>query len=237
MTTTRIPRLSSDAVAALRSVPDVSSAVADALDELGVGGCVSTGRLRPLDPDLVVVGQAVTLRYRRLDGDVSTNRKAGRGRVFGDRDLYGLGRPGDVAVMDCSGNTDAAVVGALSARWARTAGIAGCLVDGSVRDTASIMGEGLPVWSAGSIPQSARYLLEVAELNGPVDLAGVTVRPGDVVAADRDGIAVIPLPAVDEVVAFCERAQRDEERLVAVIDAAEDLEDLVARTAGGSTPA
>lgn len=237
MTTTRIPRLSSDAVAALRSVPDVSSAVADALDELGVGGCVSTGRLRPLDPDLVVVGQAVTLRYRRLDGDVSTNRKAGRGRVFGDRDLYGLGRPGDVAVMDCSGNTDAAVVGALSARWARTAGIAGCLVDGSVRDTASIMGEGLPVWSAGSIPQSARYLLEVAELNGPVDLAGVTVRPGDVVAADRDGIAVIPLPAVDEVVAFCERAQRAEERLVAVIDAAEDLEDLVARTAGGSTPA
>ncbi|MCD2264331.1 RraA family protein [Dietzia aurantiaca] len=237
MTTTSIPRAPADLLPRLRSVPDVSSAVADALDELGVGGCVPTERLRPLDPDLVVVGQVVTLRYRRLDGDVSTNREAGRGRVFGDRDLYGLGRPGDVAVMDCGGSTDAAVVGALSAKWAAKAGIAGCLVDGPVRDTASIMQVRLPVWSVGSVPRAARYRLEVAELNGPVDLAGVTVRPGDVVAADRDGVAVIPFAAVAEVVGFCERAHREEERFVAVIDAAETLEDLVAHTAGGSTPA
>ena len=117
------------------------------------------------------------------------------------------------------------------------AGIAGCLVDGPVRDTASIMQVRLPVWSVGSVPRAARYRLEVAELNGPVDLAGVTVRPGDVVAADRDGVAVIPFAAVAEVVSFCERAQREEERLIAVIDAAETLEDLVAHTAGGSTPA
>lgn len=232
-----IPRHAEDYLARLRAVPDVSSAVADALDELGAGGCVSSSHLRPLLPDLVVVGQAVTLRYRRLGGDVSSNRTAGRGRVFGDRDVYGLAKPGDIAVMDCGGATDSALVGALSAKWARKAGVGACLVDGPIRDTASIIEAGLPVWSAGSRPTAARYRLEVAELNGPVNLAGVTVRPGDTVVADRDGVAVIPFDAVGAVVEFCERAHRDEEGLIATIDGADDLADLIARTAGGRTPA
>lgn len=133
-----IPRLDSELLRRLRNVPDTSSAVSDALDELGVGGCVSAATLGPLRADevVVVVGQSVTLRYRRAGGDVTTNRSAGRATVFGDRDLYGLANAGDIAVMDCGGSTDAAVVGALSARWARKAGVAACVVDGPVRDTA-----------------------------------------------------------------------------------------------------
>lgn len=235
--TQTIPRVDPTLLDRLRVVPDTSSAVADALDELGIGGCVPGARLRPLEPHHVVVGQSVTLRYRRLDGDVSSNREAGRGRVFGDRDLYGLARPGDVAVMDCGGSTDAAVVGALSARWARKAGVAACLVDGPVRDSSSICEQGLAVWSRGSVPQAARYRLEAAELNGPVDLAGAPVRPGDVVVADRDGVAVIPFDAVDEVVAFCEHAHAEEEAVIATIDDSETLEELVARTSGRETPA
>lgn len=235
ITTWSIPRHEEALLARLRAVPDTASAVADVLDELGVGGCVGQGRLAPLRDDVVVVGPAVTLRYRRLGGDVSTNRDAGRGRVFGDRDLYGLGRAGDVAVMD-SGGAGVAAVGALSARWARKAGIAGCVVDGPVRDTASILEHGPPVWSRGRDPRAARYRCEVAELNGPVDLAGLTVHPGDVVVADRDGVAVIPFDVVPEVVAACERADRAEQRLIAVIDAADDLADLVTRTAGGPAP-
>ncbi|GAA1724935.1 Regulator of RNase E activity RraA [Dietzia kunjamensis subsp. schimae] len=230
------PQLDPTLLDRLRKVPDTSSAVADALDELGVGGCVPSTRLRPLLPDHAVVGQCVTLRYRRLDGDVSTNRGAGRGRVFGDRDLYGLAQPGDVAVMDCGGSTDAAVVGALSAKWARKAGVAACLVDGPVRDSASIQGEGLPVWSTGTIPQAARYRLDVAELNGPVTLSGVPVHPGDVVVADRDGVAVIPFAAAEAAVSFCERAHHEEQELVALIEDADSLEDLIAQTSGGHTP-
>lgn len=232
-----IPRLDLELLDRLRKVPDTSSAVADALDELGRGGCVPPATLTSVGGDAdVVVGQSVTLRYRRLDGDVSTNREAGRGRVFGDRDLYGLARTGDVAVMDCGGSTDAAVVGALSARWAMKAGVAACVVDGPVRDTVSIRETGLPVWSAGTSPQAARYRLEVAELNGSVELGGVPVRPGDVVVADRDGVAVIPIDLVAQIVEFCERGHREEQPLIDLIDRADDLTDLVARTAGGTTP-
>ena len=90
ITARTIPRLAPGLLDRLRNVPDTSSAVSDALDELGRGGCVPPAALTSVWGDDVVVGQSVTLRYRRLDGDVSTNRGAGRGRVFGDRDLYGL---------------------------------------------------------------------------------------------------------------------------------------------------
>ena len=231
------PRVDPRLLERLRAVPDAASAVSDALDELGVGGCIPSAELGPLLPGLVVVGQAVTLLYRRLDGDNSPPRRAGRGRDFGDRDRDGLARPGDVAVMDCGGSTDAAVVGALSARWALKAGVAACLVDGPVRDTTSIAEAGLPVWSRGGRPQAARYRLEVAELGGPVGLAGVTVRPGDVVVADRDGIAVVPVDVLADVVEHCEQGLRDEARLIALIDGAADLPDLVARSSGAATPA
>lgn len=127
-------------------------------------------------------------------------------------------------------------MGALSARWALKAGVAACVADGPVRDTASIRDVGLPVWSAGTSPQAARYRLEVAELNGPVDLCGVPVHPGDVVVADRDGVAVIPVDVVEQVVEHCECGHREERSLIALIDRADGLEDLVARTAGGATP-
>ena len=90
--------------------------------------------------------------------------------------------------------------------------------------------------SRGCGALSCNRALEVAELNGPVDVRGVTVHPGDVLVADRDGVAVIPVDLVERVVDHCERGQRDEQALIALIDRADGLEDLVARTAGGATP-
>lgn len=48
--TQTIPRVDPTLLDRLRVVPDTSSAVADALDELGIGGCVPGARLRPLEP-------------------------------------------------------------------------------------------------------------------------------------------------------------------------------------------
>ncbi|MBM7366728.1 RraA family protein [Gordonia hydrophobica] len=231
-----IPRHATDYASRLRRLADASCAVADALDELGVGGCVDASVASPLVPTATIAGPAVTLRYRRLDGDVTSNRVIGRGNVFGDRDLYGLGEPGDIAVFDCPDDSPGAVMGALSAKWAGKAQIAGCVVSGSIRDTASIVAAGIPVWSRGVRPEAARYRLDVAELNGPVSVGGVPVAPGDYVVADRNGVAVIPFAVVPDVVDRCEAAEVAEARLLRVIDAAADLADLVARTSGGGTP-
>lgn len=232
-----VPRHDTDYVSRLLAVPDTSSAVADALDELGIGFSLDSTALQPITPGSRLCGQAVTLRYVPLGADVSSNRDTGRGKVFGDRDLYGLGRRGDVAVMDCSGSLTGAVMGALSAKWAVKAGVAGCLVDGAVRDTDTIRATGLPVFRAAHNPAAARYRYEIAEMNGPVTIHGCTVTPGDYVVADSDGVCIVPFDDMPRVVEFCEAAHRAEIDFIERIDNATTLEELVAGLTPGTAPA
>ncbi|AFR49804.1 RraA family protein [Gordonia sp. KTR9] len=236
--TEHIQRHGDDLSRRLLVLPDMSSAVADALDELCVGAVIAASVLTPVSPDSRICGPAITLRYGRLDADASGNRVKGRGLQFGDRDLYGLGSPGDVAVMDCSGATDAAVVGGLSAMWAQKAGIAGCVVDGAIRDTDSIQETGHPTWSQTRTPRAARYRYQTLAINSPIVLQGNVVRPGDYIVADRDGICVIPFHSVPDVVDHCEDAQLREDWLAQTIHAAPTLEDLIETlgSAAATTP-
>nr|WP_308015132.1 RraA family protein [Nocardia coffeae] len=211
--------------------------MADALDQFGIGAVIGSRELEPIQDTSRLCGPAVTLRYIPLGGDVTGNRTSGAGMIFGDRDLYGLAHPGDVGVVDCSQSRTGAVMGALSARWASKAELGGCVIDGAIRDTASIRNTGLPVWSAVRRPAAARYRYETVELNGPVALCGHLVRPGDYIVADIDGICVIPFAEVPRVVEFCENANRVEVAFIEKIAAATSLEDLVAGLGAGTSPA
>lgn len=232
-----IPRHDDDFTARLLAIADVSSAVADALDQLDVGFATGTDAARPLSPGSRCAGPAVTLRYHPSPLSVTQNRTQGTAVIFGDRDIYGLGQPGDIAVMDCAGDRAGAVMGALSARWAAKAGIGGVIVDGSVRDSASIIHSGVPVFSPSRCPAAARYRYDLVELNGPVRLFGYPVHPGDYLVADDDGVCVIPFAHVARVVETCEAADRAERAFIARIEAAPTLEHLVAGLQPGSTPA
>jgi 4-hydroxy-4-methyl-2-oxoglutarate aldolase len=233
---TEIARHEQDFASRLLAVPDTASAVADALDEMGIGANIGVDVLGPLSATARLCGPAVTLRYIPLGGDATSNRSHGKGTVFGDRAVYGLGRSGDVAVMDCSGSRSGAVMGALSARWAVKAGIAGCIVDGAVRDSASILDIGLPVWSATRRPGAARYRYETVQLNGPVSLCGNLVEPGDYLVADIDGVCVVPFDAVPMVVEHCERSYAAEVAFIDRIESAATLEELVAGLKSETTP-
>ncbi len=116
-------------------------------------------------------------------------------------------------------------------------GAAGCVVDGSVRDTDSIRSSKLPVFSSAANPAAARYRYEIAEMNGPVTVRGCTVEPGDYVVADGDGICIVPFADVRRVVEHCETAHRTEIDFVERIDNATTLEELVAGLTPGTTPA
>lgn len=109
------------------------------------------------------------------------------------------------------------VMGNLSALWALRLGIAGCIVDGGVRDIASIRSTGPQVWSRGRTPSTGRHRLEAAEINGTVAICGFQVRPGDLLAADDTGVCVVPFESVDEVIAHCEAAEIAEDAVTTLI--------------------
>jgi RraA family protein len=105
---------------------------------------------------------------------------------------------GSVIVVDGGGALDRALWGDKMAKRALEHGIAGLVVDGAVRDSEGIEELGFPVFAAGVTPTPPRRDQE-GDVGVPVTCGGLTVRPGDTVYGDRDGVVVVPAELHDEI--------------------------------------
>lgn len=162
----------------------IEPAVVKALSEV----CTSTlGHLRdygfpkglhPLVRPTRFVGTAVTVRIPHMDSTAV--------HVAVD-DL----RPGDVLVVEHSGDTSRSCFGGMVAYAAKARGAVGGLFDGPVNDFDEIVALGFPVYSRGVTPHTTRQLGIEGAINVPVTVGGAIVRPGDVVWADSDGVAIL----------------------------------------------
>jgi regulator of RNase E activity RraA len=217
-------------VESFQAIEDVSSMISDAMDHLGIGARVGASVLRPLTKGQRVCGPAITIRYTLHGGDVSGLRQRGESSRLGERDMYAVGQAGDVAVFDCGGLTAGSVMGSISARWARRFGIAGCVVDGSVRDVEGIEAEAIQVWSRGVTPASGNHRMSAIEVNGTVAVAGMVVRPGDLVVADGTGVCVVPIEHVEAVAAEVARISAGEQSVIDAIEAGVAPRDMPAYT-------
>lgn len=122
--------------------------------------------------------------------------------------------PGSIIVVE-AGDVDYAVAGGNVCAVAQKHGIAAFVVDGVIRDLAEVRDKRFPVFARGVIPiPGGKDILEA--INSPVRCGGVQVSPGDVVVADEEGIVVVPVSRLDEVLQKA-RARADK-------DASETLE-------------
>ncbi len=103
-----------------------------------------------------------------------------------------------------------------------------------MRDVETLRGRPVPVWARGASPMAGRYRWATAELNGPVNLAGARVHPGDLLVADGNGVCVVPLAEAADVVAECRRLVTAEARTSQALAEATTLPDLVARLRGSA---
>ncbi|UZX02866.1 4-carboxy-4-hydroxy-2-oxoadipate aldolase/oxaloacetate decarboxylase [Arthrobacter sp. CDRTa11] len=109
-----------------------------------------------------------------------------------------LARPGDVLVVD-GGDEDCGYFGEVMAVAAQARGIAGVIIDGGVRDTRQLEALKFPVFSTRVAIRGTNK--KWAGSIGPtLTLRGRPISRGDLVVADRDGIAVLPSSRISEVV-------------------------------------
>jgi regulator of RNase E activity RraA len=100
-------------------------------------------------------------------------------------------QPGDFAVIDQSG-VNAGLMGSANTLSGLQKGVRGYVTSGGVRDTDEIIGQKVPFWSAMCSQSMVQGRLQYDAHDVPVCVGGVTVRPGDVVVADGDGVIVVP---------------------------------------------
>ena len=118
-------------------------------------------------------------------------------------------QPGEVLVLTMPEPRPVALVGDLLATQAKVHGAAAILVDASVRDVEELAELGLPIWARWVRVRGAAK--DVAGTIGePVVMGGATIRQGDVLVLDADGVAVVESGRVQEVLAASrERAERE----------------------------
>jgi 4-hydroxy-4-methyl-2-oxoglutarate aldolase len=128
--------------------------------------------------------------------------------------------PGEVIVLAVGGQTATAHCGDIIALAARERRVAGIVLDGAVRDRPQLEAVGVPVFHKGTSPRAPGKDGPGA-LRVPVMLQDVTVRPGDLVCADADGVVVVPAAEADEVIASARAIEEQEREIVAALERGE----------------
>lgn len=142
-----------------------------------------------------------------------------------------VARPGDVIVAATEGFSRSGVCGDLLAGMMRNKGIAGLVTDGHVRDLAELREVDLPVFAAGINPDSC-VKSGPGTVGLPVVIGGRTVCSGDLLLADEDGVATVPLAEADAVLARLAAVREAEAAMLAKVQAGltvpREIEELIA---------
>jgi regulator of RNase E activity RraA len=201
-----LPRLAAQILDGFRALGDLTGTTSDALDECSIAGAVPGSVLRPTDPKARLVAQALTVFNRKLE---VLSKTSGLGEI----EAHNLAEPGDVLVIQ--GVAGISSMGGVSAAVGKRQGEAGAIVDGAVRDIDHSRKIGYPVWSSSVSPITGKWRIETVAVNKPVSIAGIEVRPGDLVVADECGVCFVPFARAPEVLAIAQRLARSEEERLA----------------------
>ncbi|MGI4941199.1 MAG: RraA family protein [Janthinobacterium lividum] len=167
--------------------------------------------VRAMVPGVKLAGRAATLLL--ADADAVAVIQA----------LAGL-RPGDVLVIDTGGDHAHAPVGAVTACAAQATGAKGIVVDGVVTDILELRGIGLPVFARGTtVLTTKRHGLGTSRFGVPVTCGGVTVRPGDIVLADDNGVLFLDEAAAASVLDQALASDRAEPAILARLRSGEPV--------------
>ncbi len=154
--------------------------------------------IAPLRPDWRIAGPVLTVQLPPGDN-------------LGMHVAVSEARPGEVLLVQQGAASRGAPVGEIMALAAQAQGAAGIVLEGPVRDRETLRQGELPVFASGRCAQACAKT-GPAWINVPVSIGGVWVRPGDVVVADEDGVVIVPLERVAEVIEAA-RARVAKERL------------------------
>ena len=161
------------------------------------------GRIAALRPRMKLAGPALTVDVR--PGDNLMIHAA-----------IALAKPGDVLVIDGKGDQGAALMGTIMMTACRQLGLAGVVIDGAVRDSLEIDEMDYPVFSVGTNPNGPTKNVP-GRIGHPVSCGGVTVRAGDLVVADADGVVVIERERVEGLLPLARKKVEDESARIAQI--------------------
>jgi regulator of RNase E activity RraA len=162
-----------------------TAVLSDSLDQLDIYDQAMRADIRPVYPEAVVVGRALTVQsmdvYERTENPYELEIKVVDSLL-----------PGNVLVVSTGRSTRTCFWGELLSTAAQARGAHGAVIDGYTRDVRQIINMQFPVFATGMKPVDSNGRSVVVDYNCPVNCGDVVVRSGDIVFGDIDGLVVIP---------------------------------------------
>jgi 4-hydroxy-4-methyl-2-oxoglutarate aldolase len=209
-----------EAVEALRKAD--TGMVNDALALMGLNGGVKGVRPARGYEDAKVVGRVATVLFGAPRPD---SPRLTMYQIIRDTPA------GSVMVIDGKG-MDVHFTGDNQGECAKRQGLAGIVVYGGARDIAGYRAMGMPLYCMGSATVDKPAGIQVIGQNVPIEIAGVTVKPGDILVADEDGVVCIPaeaLPATLEKLRIIFEVEEAMETAIASCAPVEEIKAIIAR--------
>lgn len=148
-----------------------------------------------------VAGPALTLQFMPKREDLyGEDEYADPERQLHRHVLYHT-RPGDIVVVDARGDMRSGVFGEMMLTYFKGKGGTGVVLDGCIRDYVHVQHLDLGLWLRGVTPNfhTQTDIMPFA-VNVPIACGGVLVMPGDIIVADDDGAAVVPVALAGKVI-------------------------------------
>jgi regulator of RNase E activity RraA len=191
-----VPADDSSLIAEFRRV-EVAS-LSDAMEQLLGKRMYMSHRMQPIFT-AKFAGFARTVQLRKDEGNNDPAALSGMLAAIDE------GSAESVYVMVVEDGQDIAGMGGLMGTAMAARGYAGAVIDGGVRDVAYLRKIAFPVFATGIVPSTSVHHYRFA--GGQVSLScdGVMVNPGDIVAADSDGVVVVPRQRAQEVLRLAQQ--------------------------------
>ena len=176
------------------------AAASDAADEVGIGQvCMDIG-IRPMTKVMKMVGFARTGKLARSPA----TKPYDEAQLDRFMSMVTKAKTHDLIAVDMGGATDCSGWGQVLTRIGLSNGVRGAVIDGTTRDVEDIDEMEFAVFSRGRHPGTMRGRLDMESVDSPIICGGVTVNPGDLIFGDGDGVVVIPLDRIEEVLVAAE---------------------------------
>ncbi|MFT3933136.1 MAG: RraA family protein [Chitinophagaceae bacterium] len=176
-------------------------------------------------------GHIVPLReYRTVAGFAFTVKSSPNAMISGEMEyrvqMLDEMNEGSFVIWDTTNDTQATLWGGVMTATAKGKKVKAACIDGGIRDTHQILEADFPVFYKYRISNGSLGRCLITHYQITLSIGGVTIKPGDIVLGDIDGVLVVPRAIAYDVLLRAEEIKENEKMIFGWVKDGQSIQDI-----------